>query len=145
MPTLLGEPYAKNWRGAPPGMAANDIAIWHRYLDAQSGGIEKVYYNVRVGGGTAPTEETPTKDILMWLSLTMLKIDAVIEFADEVWIVEVRHDANRSVIGAIMTYLPLWNADKKINKTAKGVVITDSMSPQIKAICELNNISVIVV
>ena len=107
--------------------------------------LKNVYYNVRVGGGSTPPETATPEDVLMWLSLTMLRIDAVVETENEVWIIEVRPDAGRSAFGAVMIYLQLWNANPPIKKPAIAVIVTDKVTPQLRSLFELNKIKIFVV
>ena len=145
MPVFLGGVFNKDWKGAPPGMAPKDYPIWQDYLSRYSDDIRRVYYNVRCGGGSVSGDVLDPTDILMWLSISMLRIDAVVETNNETLIIEVKPNAGRTAFGAVLIYLTLWNADPKINKPAVPVIVTDMITPQMRAICELNNIRVIMV
>ena len=142
MPTLLGSPHSPRWEGKPPGMQPRDLPIWHRFRKKHQAEILRVWYNVRVGGGGMPQEDVEADILLMWLSLTMLRIDAVVETEKEVWIIEVRPNAGRSAFGAVMIYTQLWAADPIIPKPAKAVVVTDTITPQMQAIYDLNGVTV---
>lgn len=145
MPVFLGGDFEKTWAGAPPGMAPQDNPIWQNFRSRFAEDIRRVYYNVRVGGGSAASDIKNPEDILMWLQITMLRIDAVVETKDEAWIIEVKPNAGRTAFGAVQIYLTLWNADPKINKPAIPVIVTDTITPQMRAICELSGIKVVVV
>ncbi len=145
MPVFLGSVYNASWKGNPPGMAPLDYPIWQNFLSRFSPLVRRVYYNVRVGGGSVGPETKNPDDMLMWLSITMLRIDAVIETKNEVWIIEVKPNAGRTAFGAVKIYETLWNADPKIDKPAIPVVVTDTITPQMLAIFELNNIKVVIV
>ncbi len=145
MPVFLGSVFNRDWTGAPPGMAPQDNPIWQNFRSRRLSIIHRVYYNVRVGGGSVDPGVKSPEDILMWIQISMLRIDAVVETKDEVWIIEVKPNAGRTAFGAVQIYLTLWNADPKINKPAVPVIVTDTITPQMRAICELSGIKVIVV
>ena len=105
----------------------------------------KVFYNVRVGGGSPPRENNDPDDILNWLMLTMFRIDAIAETRNHVLICEVRPNAGRSLYGALLIYKQLWAADPKISKPFFPLGITDNATDQIRAIFELNNLRLEVV
>jgi len=83
--------------------------------------------------------------ILMWLSLTMLRIDAVAETSKETWVIEVRPAAGRSAFGAVKIYTQLWESDPKTQTPTVPVVVTDNITPQFQAIYTLNGIRAVVV
>ncbi len=140
MPTLIGTPFEPCWSGAPPGMSKLDRKIWLNFRDMNCKEWIRVYYNCRVGtGGPVPDDLTPT-EVLMWLMLTMFRIDVVIEKADECWLVEVRPNAARSALGSCILYKQLWEQDPVIMKPAVAVVVTDNLLPQMKSIFLLNGV-----
>jgi len=145
MPTFLGHPFSPDWRGSPPGMSMLDSQIWYRWLDKHQKEITQVFYNVRVGGGSPPLENNNPDDILSWLMLTMLRIDAVVETAQHVLICELRPNAGRSLYGALMIYKQLWSINPAIEKPFFPLGITDNVTSQIRAIFELNNLRLEVV
>ena len=145
MPVFLGGVFNKSWSGAPPGMAPQDNPIWQNFRARFAEDIQRVYYNVRIGGGSVAPDVKNPEDILMWLQISMLRIDAVVETKNETWIIEVKPNAGRTAFGAVQIYLTLWNADPKINQPATPVIVTDTITAQLRAICELSGIKVIVV
>lgn len=145
MPTFLGQSFLPGWRGNPPGMSPRDKEIWTRWIDKHEQEIVRVYYNVRVGGGSPPAEEHDPDNLLSWLMLTMLRIDAVVETKDHVLLVEIRPDAGRALYGALMIYKQLWATDQRIEKPFFALGVTDNATVQIRSIFELNNLRLEVV
>lgn len=86
-----------------------------------------------------PEDLTP-KEVLMWLMLTMFRIDAVVEKADECLLIEVRPNAARSALGSCVLYKQLWDNDPGIIKPAVPVVVTDYLLKQMKTIFEVNGV-----
>ena len=139
--TLLGKPFSPVWRGSPPGMSKRDNEIWQRFLDKNEKKMLQVYYNVRVGTGTAPPIGSTPEECLFWIMNTMLRIDAVVERADSVEIVEVRPEAGRAAFGAAIMYKHFWGFDPKIKKPANAVILSDNIAPQIRACCFDHNVA----
>lgn len=145
MPTFLGQPFSPYWEGKPPGMAPRDSALWVRFMDKHKDDIIRIYYNVRVGGGSLPRESNDPDDILSWMMLTMFRIDAVAEYKDHVLLCEIRPNAGRSLYGALMIYNQLWATDPKIDKPFSPLGITDYATTQVHSIFELNDLGLEIV
>ncbi len=140
MPTFLGQPFNPSWPGTPPGMSKLDTKIWQRFRPENCKDWIRVYYNCRVGTGGPVPEGLKPVEVLMWLMLTMFRIDAVVEKAGEIWLVEVRSNAARSALGSCILYKQLWDLDPGINIPAVSVVVTDNLIPQMKPIFAFNGI-----
>jgi len=126
-------------------MSPRDNEIWQRWIAKHEQEIDRVFYNVRVGGGSTPSESTDPETVLAWLMLTMLRLDAVVETKDHVLLIEVRPDAGRSLYGALMIYHQLWSVDPKISKPFFSLGVTNNATTQIRSIFELNNLRLEVV
>lgn len=142
MAVFLGDPFSSSWKGKPPGMAPRDAEIWKRWHDKHEKDILRVFYNVRVGGGTPPDEQNSPDDVLHWLMLTMLRIDAVVETKEHVLLIEVRPEAGRSLFGALMVYKQLWAAAPPIDKPFIPLGLSNFASDQIRSLFELNGLRV---
>jgi len=139
--TLLGRSFTPGWRGIPPGMSKRDNELWQRYLDQNEKNILRVYYNVRVGTGTAPPIGSGPEEGLFWILNTMLRIDAVVERANRVDLVEARPDAGRAAFGAAIMYRYFWEADPKIDKPVFTAILTDNITSQIRDCCDTHNVA----
>lgn len=126
-------------------MSSRDNAIWQRWREKNEAEMIRVYYNVRVGGGSPPGENSNPDEIIDWLMLTMFRIDAVAEFERHVLLCELRPDAGRSLLGAMIIYNQLWAAAPAIEKPFFPVGITDNATAQIRSIFELNDLKIEVV
>ncbi|HDZ62614.1 MAG TPA: hypothetical protein ENH40_05670 [Nitrospirae bacterium] len=126
-------------------MSSRDNLIWQRWKKQNEAEIARVYYNVRVGGGSPPGENNSPEEALDWLMITMLRIDAVVEFEKHVLLCELRPDAGRSLFGAMVIYSQLWAAAPQIKKPFMPVGITDNATVQIRSIFALNNLRIDVV
>lgn len=139
MPTILGRPFDVSWNGKPPQITHQEWEIWEDFKDAHYDEIKRIFYNVRVGGGIEPPLDTDAEYSLLWLTSTMLRIDAVVETDKEVWIIELRPRLTKSMLGSLHIYLALWNADPKIDKPAFAIGVVEEGSPIIEDFCCLNN------
>ncbi len=137
---LLGHKYSPEYKGNPPGMATLDRAIWDRYRDKYKSRMEDLYYNVRVGTGTAPSQTATPKEMIDWVASTMLRIDVVALTRDKVQIIEVKPSAGREAFGAVLLYLHYWQLSNIKHQPATAIIVTDNMTPQIRKACTAHNI-----
>ena len=125
MPTELGEPYSKTWRGIPPHMLQRDVPVWYRFLEKYGAPFVKLYYDVLLGGPFLSEEEK--KDPLKrdWQILISKRADAIAELEYEVWIIEVVHVAGMRSLGQCDAYFALWKQDPKIDKPPRKVLVAE--------------------
>jgi len=131
MPTQLGQTYSLDWRGDPPHMLKTDIPVWYRFLVKYGGSIKNLYYDCLLGGPYLTQEEK--KDPLKrdWQALTSKRADAICEFTDQVWIVEVAAEPGLRSIGQLQVYHVLWLRDPKIAKIEKLLLVGERVDPDI--------------
>ncbi len=139
--TDTGIQFSPLWPGKPPGMSPKDRSIWNRYRTLHCTEWEKVYYNVRVGEGTIPTDNINDNVAKGWKDSTQLRIDAVVETKDEIILIEVREHANKGVLGAALTYRQLWSEDPVIPKPFRFIVITDYITPELQRILRMHDVN----
>lgn len=127
MPTELGEPYSKQWRGDPPHMLKRDVPIWYRFLDKYGAPFTNVYYDVLLGGPFLTQEDR--KDPLKrdWRYLTAKRMDALAELREEIWLIEAANAAGMRSLGQCQTYLELWLMDPKLEKPARKVLVAQTI------------------
>ena len=137
MPTELGKTWSPTWRGKYPHMLTPDYPVWERFLDAYASRILKLYYDVRVGvGGTVPgdVDEAMAR---MYRAVTAKRLDALVEFQDEVWLVEVSSGPGLRAVGQLASYLALYAQDPKIPKPTEPYLICDRLDPDLKTTLRL--------
>lgn len=133
MPTTLGPKYGLEWRGRPPHMLQEDIAVWYRFLDRESPAFLALYYDVLLGGPWLSPEEERDPLKRMWRYNLAKRADAVAELEDEVWIIEAALDPGLRAAGQLLTYQNLWNEDPKIPKTPRMVLVCERLDPDLAA------------
>jgi hypothetical protein len=140
--------YPPEWRDATergdyPHMSKLDGALWERFLDEYAGTFLRFAYDVAVGG-FKPESETPNDPLaLMWRYSTALKIDALAERTDSLWVIEVKPHAGVSALGAALCYTTLLSLDPVAVKPLMPVVVTDYVSPDIQLCAESLEVLVI--
>jgi hypothetical protein len=123
-------------RGSYPHMAKNDAVLWERFMDAYGGNYNRFAYDVALGGFKPDPAAGDEATRLGYQYATALKIDAVGERPDDVWIIEVRPHAGVSAVGAALCYQLLAGVDKFTDKPLVACVLTDRASPDIRYCCE---------
>jgi len=116
MPTLLGKPYATDWRGTPPHMLVQDVPVWYRFLDTYAHLFTRLWYDVLLGGPFLTPDQEADHFWRMWRANTSKRADAVAELKDELWIIEVATTPGLRAVGQLMVYQSLWIEDPKIDK-----------------------------
>ena len=137
MPTDLGTPYSPAWRGRYPHMLRPDYPVWERFLDTHGDRIVNLYYDVRVGDGGVTNGEYDEKMAAMYRAVTAKRLDALVEFQDEVWLVEVADGPGLRAVGQLATYVALYAEDPKIPKPTIPVLVCDSLDRDFKATLRL--------
>lgn len=137
MPTELGKPYSPTWRGRPPHMLRPDFPVWGRFLDKYAHSIDVIYYDVRVGNAGMATGDVDEKMAKMYRAVTAKRIDALVEYETELWLVEVAAGPGLRSLGQLATYLALYAQDPKISKPTLAYLVCDSLDPDIRAALRL--------
>ena len=127
LPTILGSPYALDWRGNPPHMLIPDVPVWYRFLDTYGIIFQKLYYDVLLGALrlTPQEEKDPLKR--MWRQNMARRADAVVETEKEIWIIEVADDPGLRSIGQLLTYRVLWIRDPVVAKPEKLILVGETI------------------
>jgi len=132
MPTELGEPYLQAWRGHYPHMLKEDVPVWELFLERNPNLFERIYYDVRVGGVYPGPEYGEEKWRYMYWQNTAKRLDALGEFKNEIWIIEVGARPGLRAVGQLNTYLALWLEDPKILKPAKMALVCQSVDEDLE-------------
>lgn len=113
-------------------MLRPDFPVWDRFLDKYAGTILQIYYDVRVGNAGTEPGDVAIKMAQMYRAVTAKRIDALIEYAHEVWIVEVASAPGLRAIGQLATYHALYAQDPKIPKPTLAYLVCDSLDPDLQ-------------
>lgn len=121
-------------------MLSPDFPVWDRFLDEYAGRIQKIYYDVRVGEGGTNLEDYDEKMARMYRAVSAKRLDALVEFEDEVWLVEVASGPGLRALGQLATYIVLYNQDPKIPKKTIPVLVCDALDPDLRTSLDIYNI-----
>jgi hypothetical protein len=119
-----------------PHMAKNDAVLWERFMDVYGPNFERFAYDVALGGFLPDPAAGDDATRRGFQYATALKIDAVGERSEDVWILEVRPHAGVSAIGAALCYAHLAAIDRFTDKPLIRAVVTDRASADIRLCAE---------
>lgn len=131
MPTILGNPYALDWRGNPPHMLKPDIPTWYKFLKIYGKVFVNLYYDVALGGPYLSEKEREDPLKRGWAALLAKRIDALGETENEVWIIEVATELGQRALGQVNAYRALWLRDPKIMKLERLVLVGSTIDPDL--------------
>jgi hypothetical protein len=129
--------------GYYPHMAKLDAALWERFIDLYGANFSLVAYDVAFGGFVPDADLGPEAQRLGYQYSTAMKVDAIAQRPDEVWIIEVKPSGASSALGAALTYTLLAERDSFSPFPLVPVVVTDTMHPDAKYAAELLNVVIV--
>lgn len=159
MPTVFFGRFGSDFARRPDRMSPGDFEIWARWWPRVLGGALAVIFDVGLGDGLPLSPETeagrilsapfdfrtlaaaprgsPEKLAFMHLRNTQKRADVIIERDSEVWLVEMRFNAQASAIGRLQMYGRLWAQDPVWDKPVKLYLVTNLEDPDVKVTAEL--------
>lgn len=145
MTVQLGTAFSPTWSGRPPHMSPEDRQIWERWRSSSMVGLaERVYFDVGLTTAVAP----PGTDLSMsrmWERVTAQRIDVVLEYPKEWFIVELRHDASASAIGRLLSYIMLWGQDPPDKRPVSAILVTDRPAVGLADLSNRHGVKLVVV
>jgi len=145
MSTRLGTAYPATYEGRPTRSSKKDAEIWERWLPTIRDKILTMWFDVGLGSGAQAPAYATEKEAEMWLYNTQKRADVLIETQDEVWIVELRDNAQASAVGRLLLYQELLQKDNPIEKRSRMYLVTDRRDDEVAILAETNGITYIVV
>lgn len=132
----------KSWY---PNMKELETNMWNRFIEKFQNEYDEVIYNLKLGEGADIPEGTEENLANGFKQLTQHKIDVVGFKGNLVDIIELKPYAGTSAIGQVIGYRDLYvkHVDESANPSL--VIITDTLRPDTKTICEKQGIKLIVV
>ena len=115
-----------------PHMSELESRIWTEFLRTTDLKFYWINYDVRVGPGYVPEYITEENIRRMALALTKLRIDAVGETDEAIWIFEVKPRAGRTALGQLESYVYWYVHDYKPKKPVIGAVVCIHVDPNIE-------------
>lgn len=134
-----------DWGGFPPHMSAGDQALWVNFRDIYARDFKFFYYDVLVGIPSLEMTQVEPELQGMVNQITRMRVDAVGEKENEWWIIEFRPNASLGAIGSVLGYKTLWEEDPPDERPVKPVIVTDYHNENVKRVCEILKIELILV
>jgi len=147
-----------------PHMGPEESKIWHKFLSLTSLNFIKINYDVHVGTGYVPKylqdeflrkKELYEKGLITYdefkitesilkstTALTQLRIDAVGETDDKVWIFEVKPRAGRSALGQLESYYYWYVRQFRPSKPVRLAVVCYEVDANLEPIFKSKGIEV---
>jgi len=147
-----------------PHMGPKEAQIWDRFLATTNLKFIKIEYDVRVGPGNTPRylierwrheyelykkgkisreEYQLTENIVkMARQLTQLRIDAVGETENEIWIFEVKGRAGRSALGQLLSYQYWYLRQFSPRKRVRLGIVCIDFDRNLLPLFEMHNITI---
>lgn len=145
MSVQLGSAFSPTWSGRPPHMSPEDRGIWERWRSSAMVTLsERVYFDVGLTTTEAPLGTEPNM-ARMFERVTAQRIDVVLEYPKQWFIVELRHDASSSAIGRLLSYLLLWKQAPPDPRPVSAVLVTDRPAPALTDLARSHDIKLVVI
>jgi hypothetical protein len=147
-----------------PHMGPEEAKIWHKFLAMAPMNFIRIQYDVHVGTGYVPEylikeyrqklelykkglisydEVKITEAIIKSVqSLTQLRIDAVAETNQHIWIFEVKPRAGRSALGQLESYYYWYIRQYRPTKPVRLGVVCYEVDPNLEPIFQSKNIEI---
>ena len=136
----LGRPRDPSWMGKPPQMLAQDVPVWHKWLEEHEGDIDLVWYNVALTLQDPPPGY-PENIVQGWMYSVAKRIDALIKWKNgKITIAEVTRKAGLRAIGQMLTYLYLWQKLRPLKGPHEGRIICEFADDDVKAVADAEHI-----
>ncbi|MBA7479581.1 hypothetical protein ES707_15015 [subsurface metagenome] len=126
-----------------PHMLAEDTAVWSKYLADPVHRIKEVWYDVHVGKpveGVKPDDELGMR---IASGITRKRIDVVARVGGGLWVIEIKPFANMVALGQVLSYTRLFIEEYRPVEEVRGVVVCDSLDPDL--VDEFEALDVIVI
>ena len=126
-------------------MKPRDVAIWERFIDKYKNAFDTVQYDFNVGDPPPFDPMGDDGEDLNQDALYRLKIDVVAHVGNQIYIIEVKPNANSSTIGQIEAYKEIYIRDEQPKNKVNMIILTDTILPNMKYLCEKKDIQLVIV
>jgi len=125
MPTDLGPLYPATFRGKPPHISPEDYLIFDRWWPTWSKGVTATYFDVGLGKGVPIPPGTPPNYAKMRTRLSQARADIVAIKSNQLWIIELRFQANTNAVGRVLGYKTLYLEDPILGKDVHLLIVSN--------------------
>ena len=128
-----------------PHLAKNEVQIWDRFIKQNPEWAERADYDVPCGEHDILPADTPQHTKEDWDYLRSWKIDVVAYKGRIPFIIEVRPRANLGAIGEIVSKATMFMEEHPEFSEVEPIIITDQERPNMRELCDHNDIGYIVI
>lgn len=140
VPIELGPGFPPGSTRRPTHMPLREAQLWERWSRGRVEGAERIFFDVRLGEGRPGLDTVGDALARMWTRLTQKRADVLVEWPDQVWLVEVRTNASASVFGRLFVYLDLLKRAEVFDKPIVPIIVSDAEDTDLRTVAENNNI-----
>ena len=113
-------------------MSQMEAYLWTKFLEEHGNEYYNYEYDIHIQKPVKIPKEYEEEYKTMAISLSSLRIDAIMEDKKNIYIVELRPSATHSAIGSLIMYRFLYLLQFNPKKDVKMVLITDTYDPAIE-------------
>ena len=126
-------------------MKPADIEVWERFISKIPTFLDRVDYDFHVGKGAdfLPSNENTADG--RENRLYRKKIDVVGYKKEEVWIIEVKPEANMLALGQVLSYKKIYMEERREDPTPTVAVICGSIAKEMEAVFKEHSVIIYVV
>lgn len=125
MATFLGPEFPPTFAGRPTRMSPEDLELWRRWWPQNRTGVRRLWFDVGVGPGAAMPADTPAELAFQWTRNTQKRIDALLERASTLDVIELRTEATLNSLGRLAGYRLLLRDDAPTTQPIRAILVTD--------------------
>ena len=115
-----------------PHLLKPDVVLWRRFLQSRHNRYSTFLYDVRVGVGTDPGEDTPDNIRRMAIDLSKRRIDAIGLEPSLHTIIEISLQPGLTQIGQLTTYPTLYRTTYNYTGALSTLLVAETIHPDIK-------------
>ena len=134
-----------SYQGAYPNMAKRDEQVWRKFLSIHAARFTGYAYNVAMGGTRFTHPTAQEADITAWQYKTALKIDVAAFAPGEVWIIEVKPEAQVGALGAAVAYTLVAEREQIFDRPLKPAIVCEYVQPDVQWVAERLGVAIVVV
>ena len=126
-----------------PHMAPADAIVWREWIRNHLDTIKAVYYDVHVG--SLPHIDPDSEDVIFQIAggISVKRIDVVVNWGDQIWVVELKPFGNAAAMGQAILYATLFHEAFSDTTPISPVIICNEADRDVRAIAPNFGIQVI--
>lgn len=130
----LGRAFSPDPLSRYPHMLFEDAGTWTRFLTANKGSLEKVWYDVHVGKAVVPEEGSPGFLQAVADGVTRKRIDVVALQAGRLLVIEVKPFCSMVALGQAVVYRELFEKEYGSDPRSLGCIVCDQVDEDVAPI-----------